>query len=184
MKRTIIDDIREAWDWVAQWRERLQEFQGKRPNGPWELLEFVYQLKLYENKSYKEIAEIINQFLIHNLRTHYETVKQHERMGFKSDREDPSGNLYDARYTLLRLGIDRDDIEAYIKDGLQKLENNLDPFLPDTPFSTDMIRDRIRKFKQWAESIGYECPREPRASLAVSYLIFNDKDYFGDGNDR
>jgi hypothetical protein len=149
---TTIDQIREAWPLITQWRERLQSYQ---PNvGEW----FRRYFNLHKNDgySYKDLADAINAEIEQYIRDGSEQLKVRN-----FDHSSPTP-IVCAAGLLTLMGIDDDEKRNWIISALENIKERRPLFPPDLPVSANRVRERLRKW-----------PKTIKESGEVSTLLFD-----------
>lgn len=163
---TTLDDIRNNWGLIIQWRERLQKYQRViPPTESDEFHEFLYWLKKFKDYSYQEIAVFVNTFVSNLLSEHFRLMQDdsyrhtytHHGVAWSKNgpvydnyREVPCycPKLLESRQMIRWIGIDEEETELLIQVASENFEFGSDLFPPDTPTTREMIIARIRKVKE------------------------------------
>jgi hypothetical protein len=154
---TGIDAIRLSWGLVRQWHERLSEYQARQGlRGDDAFYQDVWFCHERLKQPYEDIARTINETIGECFREYaaYESECEASKRRFGSrldaylwrSENDPS--RLDHALDLMRLaGVEQWERWEYVRSGLARLAEGESPFRTDSPVSTRLIRERVRKWK-------------------------------------
>ena len=161
---TTIDAIRLSWGLIRQWRERLTGYQGRWTlGGDNAFYRDVWFCNDRLGQSYQQIAELINISIADCLREYadYEREFQAARRRFESRldvylwrSEHNPGQLAHALDLMRVAGISEKGRHEWVRNALENLAEGQNPFAPESPVSTQMIRERVRKWRDKREPEG------------------------------
>lgn len=146
---TTIDQIREAWPLVTQWRERLQEYQPS--------LGKLLKQRFLEHKeagySYKQIADVINAEIEGYIRVAYESKLRDKNYPIEAP-------VLSAAGLMMLMGMDSNDVSEWIGTAFRNLADGIPMFPPDYPVGVERVRERLRKW-----------PKEIKPNRAIEFLL-------------